>query len=90
MSKQTIEVTFTEHCDNDDCDLGYADYFCPSCKRLVIDYEDLWWKRYDLDDGDKIESKCDHCHSTHTLTKTSESNKFYIEETCQDIFQRVP
>ena len=56
-----IEVRFIEHCDDDEgyhCDLGFAEYICPDCKKDHIDYDNLWWSQH-IPIGNLVKIECD-------------------------------
>ncbi len=54
------EAYFIPHCDNENCDLGEFYYTCPSCNRSSID-NGMWWKQYDIREGNQEIFKCDKC-----------------------------
>lgn len=76
-----IEVSFYEHLDEDENDIGYAEFVCPSCNSLIHDYSDLWW----VHDSPKVsdnncESYCRACKKTFLMDKTSDYYKYNIKE----------
>jgi hypothetical protein len=40
MEPRLVEVTYINHCGEDDCGLGTAEYNCPWCGEQVTDYEE--------------------------------------------------
>ena len=75
-----IEVHFVNHCDDNTCDLGYAEFNCPVCKELIHDYADLWWVHDSVKESDnKCESYCRTCKNTFLMEKTKDYNKYTIK-----------
>ncbi len=56
--KNENEIQYINHCDDCNCDLGSAEFNCPSCEKLNINYDELWWNR---DFITIIKIKCEFC-----------------------------
>jgi hypothetical protein len=73
-----IDVTFINHCE-DECGLGSAEFDCVICKKMVIDYGELWYSQ-DEPDGIVVNVECESCRTKYELTKIS-YDEFESKET---------
>ena len=66
--KIKVDVSYTIHCDMDDCDLGYAYLNCPHCDAYIEDYDELWWGQH-LPNNNLAKVSCDKCNVLTILRK---------------------
>lgn len=79
--EDTIEVEFYNHCDEEGCTLGYAEFTCPECNKISHDYGDLWWIHDSPKASDDFcDTYCDMCGADFKMTKTDNYNIYKIEK----------
>jgi YgiT-type zinc finger domain-containing protein len=76
------ELEFIRHCDDDLCDLGSAEYTCPSCGKYIVDYGDLWWEYFDgstLMTKGVVGTSCPECGEVLVVTQNKKDYTYEIE-----------
>ena len=62
-----LDITYYNHCDDGSCDLGFAEWHCPSCGRQNNDYNDMWWNQHEKVHEDTLE--CEKCNDKFKVNK---------------------
>ena len=53
------KIEFINHCEDEMCDLGYAEFICPNCNILNNNYDNLWWERFNYEFI--VDTNCNSC-----------------------------
>lgn len=63
-----IKVDYIQHCDDENCSMGTAEWTCPACDKHNIDYGDLFYDEHEKNSNLVLE--CEHCKCEWIITKT--------------------